>query len=247
MGINSSSDSQIYDLDADGGTTVLLTTDGDLFHKYPSWSPYGDRIAFAASKVDGGFTQIFVMNIDGKGRQQITFESSNSTQPRWSPDNEHILFRSDREGNWDLFIMNTDGTDAKNITQHPDNDGDFGFDWSPDGQRVAFESYRNKIADIYIVNSDGSGLINLTQSPGPNPQYSFPSWSPDGRKIVLSKADVFHPDLYIMDLETREMTRLTFTDDAGETEAAWGPLHTKGTVIEQIGWGWLKQFLSQPR
>ena len=83
--------------------------------------------------------------------------------PAYSPNGEQIAFVSERDGAYDIFIMNADGTEKRNITRSLSRD--FAPTWAPDGSRIAFHSYVGGSWDIYVINIDGSGLFNLTRKP----------------------------------------------------------------------------------
>lgn len=90
-----------------------------------------------------------------------------------------IVFSSDRDGNSEVYIMNSDGTGQTNLTNNPASD--WGAAWSPDGTKISFASDRSGNYDIYTMNPDGSNVTNITNSPeneGP------PIWSPDGTKMI---------------------------------------------------------------
>lgn len=95
-----------------------------------------------------------------------------------------IAFVSSRDGNPEIYTINTDGTNLTRLTNDPAVDEQPA--WSPDGQRIAFVSERSGNSEIYVMNSDGSGVVRRTFSGG-YPQD--PSWSPDGTKIVYSAAN----------------------------------------------------------
>jgi hypothetical protein len=93
-----------------------------------------------------------------------------------------IAFASNRDGNWEIYVMNADGSGQINLTNNPADDGV--PSWSPDGRRIAFVSNRDGNLEIYVMNADGSsGQINrLTNNPADD---VVPSWSPDGRRIAF--------------------------------------------------------------
>ncbi len=84
-----------------------------------------------------------------------------------------IAFVSERDGNREIYVMNTDGSDQTNLTDDPADDGV--PVWSPDGSRIAFVSDRDGNREAYVMNADGSGQTNLTDNPAVD---GSPAWSP---------------------------------------------------------------------
>jgi dipeptidyl aminopeptidase/acylaminoacyl peptidase len=128
------------------------------------------------------------MNADGSGQINLSNHPALDDKPTWSPDGTKLAFRSDRDGNQEIYVMNADGTGQTNLTNHAANDG--GPDWSSDGTKIAFNSDRDGNLEVYVMNPDGSGLTNLTN----NPAHDYePDWSPpppDGDSDgVLDTAD----------------------------------------------------------
>ncbi len=88
--------------------------------------------------------------------------------------NMKIAFESNRSGNYEIYVMNADGTHQINLTRHPKADRH--PDWSPDGTKIAFTSNQDGDFDIYVMDADGSNLVNLTQDGIGNDKN--PSWQP---------------------------------------------------------------------
>jgi Tol biopolymer transport system component len=82
--------------------------------------------------------------------------------PTWSPDGRRIAFDSNRQGNYEIYTMKTDGSDQLRLTRSPADDGP--TSWSPNGQTIAFDSGRNGNYAIYEMNTDGSDQRLLTAS-----------------------------------------------------------------------------------
>ncbi len=123
-------------------------------------SPSGSgRIAFVSDR--DGDDEIYVMNADGSGVEQLTFNDSVDGDPSWSPDGGRIVFVSDRDGDadvYDIYVMNADGSGVEQIT---DGCGNGAPVWSPDGDRIAFTS----LGDVFVMYSDGTGVVQLTGNP----------------------------------------------------------------------------------
>ncbi len=129
----------IYVMNADGtGRTRLTTASG--FDFFAAWSPDGSKIAFTSSrdstKPDNN-SAIYVMNADGTGQTRLTTVSGDdwapvwslAWSPAWSPDGLKIAFDSARDGNWEIYVMNADGTGQTRLTTNGAEDSDPA--WSP--------------------------------------------------------------------------------------------------------------------
>ena len=116
---------EIYVMDADGKNQERLTENrrNDLS---PSWSPDGERIAFA-SDGKGNFEnfEIYVMDADGGNQQRLTNNPAYDWSPSWSPDGERIAFASEMDGNFEIYVIDADGGNQQNLTNNPH------FDASP--------------------------------------------------------------------------------------------------------------------
>jgi Tol biopolymer transport system component len=73
-----------------------------------------------------------------------------------------IAFNSDRDGNYEIYVMNADGSDQINLSENAADD--ICPAWSPDGKRVAFSTDRDGNYEIYVMNADGSDQIRLTNN-----------------------------------------------------------------------------------
>lgn len=109
--------------------------------------------------------------------------------PMLSPDGQRICFQSNRTGDWEIFVMNIDGSNLQQLTHAPGFDG--GPVWSPDGKKIVFPSERDNDPEIYIMDADGAHQKRLTNTPGDD---SHPHWFPDGSTIIFNSARTT-PDL----------------------------------------------------
>ena len=92
-----------------------------------------------------------------------------------------IAFSNDRDGDREIFVMDADGTNVRQLTTN--NDSPVGLAWSPDGKQIAFSSFRNPDREIFVMDVDGTNVRQLTT----NDDLDFdPAWSPDGKQIAFS-------------------------------------------------------------
>lgn len=77
--------------------------------------------------------------------------------------NGKIVFTSDRTGNFEIFVMNANGSGVTQLTHDPAEDRE--PVWSPDGSKIVFVSTRDGNYDIFVMNADGTGQTNLTRHP----------------------------------------------------------------------------------
>ncbi len=146
-----------------------------------------------------------------------------STQATFPGDNGKIAFATNRDGNYEIYAMNPDGSSQTNLTNDAANDS--GPAWYPNGSKIAFTSDRDGNDEVYVMNSDGSGVTRLTN----NAARDFdPAWSPDGSKIAFaSTRDHAEPELYVMNADGSGTVRLT-NNTVSDTHPEWSPA---GTLI----------------
>ena len=138
------------------------------------WSPDGSSITYYAASLDKGIGHICVVDVDGSNLRTVLSEPPGYlVEPSWSPDGQRIVYRSIRDGNHEIYVVNVDGSGDTNLTN--DAATDLEPDWSPDGQWIIFGSDRSGDFELYAMRSDGSEVTRLTDTPGKD---SDPSWSP---------------------------------------------------------------------
>lgn len=113
---------QIYKMNIDGADIVRLTTgEGEAVN--PSWSPDGQRIAFAWTKgFEPGNYNIFLMDVATRNIVQLTHGAGRNENPVWAPDGIHIVFSSKRGHGNQIFTMLADGTQVKQLTTQGNNE-----------------------------------------------------------------------------------------------------------------------------
>ncbi len=99
-----------------------------------------------------------------------------------APTTAKIVFTSNRNGNAEIYIMNTDGSEQVNLTQH--NASDYDPVWSPTGEEILFVSDRGGAKDLYLMNADGTNVRKVFQR---IVGRESPTWSPDGKQLAYHR------------------------------------------------------------
>ncbi len=244
--------SEIYVMNADGTNPINLTQSVERPDGTSSWSPDGKQIAFTSDELfvwdDGFHSDIWVMDADGGNPRNLTNHHAQDEAPDWSPDGMQIAFSSNRNrdwefennviGNWEVFVMNAEGTNPTNLTNHLATDGS--PDWSPDGKQIAFSSNRDGNSEIYVMSADGANPINLTNHPA---RDVGATWSPDGKQIAFSSNRDGDWEIYVMSADGANPINLT-QHPAWDSAPSWGstrPLDVSSNGRLVALWGNIKR------
>ena len=105
-----------------------------------------------------------------------------------APTTPKILFTSTRDGNREIYMMNPDGSEQVNLTQHPASDMD--AVWSPTGDKILFVSNRQgtRVRDLYVMDADGSNVRRVFKKKAKG-RRERPTWSPDGKQFAYNYTD----------------------------------------------------------
>ncbi|HEY0099890.1 MAG TPA: di-heme oxidoredictase family protein [Pyrinomonadaceae bacterium] len=137
----------------------------------------GPRIVFM-----GDNQLISVMGFDGGQYGVVGNSPVTGVYPAFSPDGTQIVFQRSVGGNINIFVMNNDGTNLRQLT----NTGvDMSPAWSPNGTKIAFGSRRTGIWQIFLMNPDGTNQVNISNS---NANDSWPAWSSNSGSITFTRS-----------------------------------------------------------
>jgi Tol biopolymer transport system component len=166
---------------------------------HPNWAKCCDKIAYIT--IGENFQDhIFVYDVEEENSKQLTVSGGNKMHPSWSKDGSKLLFTSDITGNYEIWMIDTDG----NETQVTHSEGlDDWADWSWDGNKIVFVSDRAGSRDIWIKELESGKLIQLTTDPGIDNQ---PNWSPDDRKIAFTSNRAGSLDIWIIKVRAADGT-----------------------------------------
>ncbi len=197
--VQNGSDPEAYIVTADGESTMELTS--IKADEIGGWSYDGSTVAFVI-RHDPDAQGIYLRNPDGVNQVRLTNTSDYS--PVWSPNAHKLAFLSDRDGNPEVYVMNTDATEQQRLTQTQSSEYDIA--WAPDGRKIAYVSERDGNAEIYVVDIRSGETSRLTRN---NVRDDQPVWSRDSKQIAFVSYLDGDGEIVVMDANGRNQKRLT--------------------------------------
>lgn len=128
-----------------------------------------------------------------------------------------IAFATDRDGNYEIYVMNADGTNQRRLTNDPDYN--IQPSWSPDGTQVAFYSGHEGKYSLDIIDADGTQQRQLADDVEINSRG--PSWSPDGMQLTFMAEREGHHNIYVIRSDGTQEHQLTKGEDFDNP--VWSP------------------------
>ena len=113
------------------------------------------------------------MNADGSSPKRITFQGSYNTGAAWSPDGKWIAYESRVGGQYDIWLIDPEGSTNVPLVEHPATDES--ASWSPDSRKIVFSSNRRGRKDLYVADIQGGSPRRITQAEGDS---TSPAWGP---------------------------------------------------------------------
>jgi tricorn protease len=179
---------------------------------------------------------IWIANEDGGGAMRLTDNRARDQFPRFSPDGQWIAFSSNRDGNYDVYLVPAAGGKPKQLTFHSADDNVVG--WTPDGKNVIFSSIRGNgafptIPTLWEVSVEGG----IERAVGTD-WGAYASYSPDGSKMAFTRHPAvwsrkhyrgsYAADLWVEDLATKKFTKVIDDDYKGNRQ--W-PMYARNGEI----------------
>ncbi|MBN2332854.1 MAG: PD40 domain-containing protein [Deltaproteobacteria bacterium] len=189
---------------------------------------FSSKIAFVATKTEHGIKEIYTMDYDGNGLQQVTSNGGINLSPTWSHDVTKLAYTSYKRNNPDLYILDFSRGREKLIA---DKKGlNTAAEWSQTNQQfVLMQSFEDN-AEIAIISTTTGQLIRrLTNNWASD---ASPCWAPSGKEIAFVSDRAGSPQIYIMDHRGKDLRRITHTGNYN-AHPDWSS-HTNKIVFSSI-------------
>jgi Tol biopolymer transport system component len=175
---------------------------------------------------------VWSINPDGSGAADLTPGTTFAEErPSASADGNKVVFQTFRDGGWNIFEMNADGSGQIDLTNTESPVVNFEPALSPDGTEVTFmrQNFTPGEQDIWAVSSNGTGAVDLTSSPGV--EETSPEYSPDGTRIAYISTGPkpccdpeYNNDIWVMNANGSSPKQLTKTNfPIQNTSPTWSP------------------------
>jgi Tol biopolymer transport system component/predicted Ser/Thr protein kinase len=151
--------------------------------------------------------------------RQVFASTSEDSAPAFSPDGQHIAFGSSRSGDFEIYVAESDGSNAVQLTsmKAPDTGSP---SWSPDGKQIAFDSRYEGHSDIFLINASGGSPRRVTNEPYDN---EVPTWSQDGRWVYFASNRSGKWQVWKVLADGGSAVQVTTNGGFGQVEAREGP------------------------
>jgi Tol biopolymer transport system component len=134
----------------------------------------------------------------------------------YSPDGSRIVYASNRDGNYELYVVDADGQNSQRLTMTTANEGE--PSWTPDGTEIVYQSDASGGLQVWIMDADGSNQRALTEGTAANLE---PTVSPDGSRILFTSVRDENYEIYVMGVDGSNQRNLTQAANSHERAPAW--------------------------
>ena len=154
-----------------------------------SLSPNGKRLASDTTDPASQNTDVWTYDLETESAKRLTFDPSIDSMPVWSPDSSRMVFASNREAKFDLYLKDANGAQEEKIVAQ-DGPDRFPTDWSPDGKSVIYE----RGSDLWILNLPD---LRMTQFSKASSTLKNARFSPDGRWVAYGSNESGRWEIYV--------------------------------------------------
>jgi dipeptidyl aminopeptidase/acylaminoacyl peptidase len=209
--------SELFRVNIDGTNLAAIGGNVDFWAERPSYCPCANELTYDSNILDfEAFGDVGKYWRNDRGDFEIYHASETALNrltdnadfsdimSSWEHSGARIVFSSNRDGDYEIYVMSRTGTEQTRLTMEGGEDYD--PSWSPDGTKIAFSSNRDGDFDIYVMNVDGSNQTRLTDNEFADRN---PSWSPDSTRLVFDTNRDGNLEIYAMDVDGSSQTRLT--------------------------------------
>jgi len=209
----------------------------------PAWSVDGRSIAFSATT--GGYSDLFIYDLESNSLRQVTKDRFADLQPAWSPDGRHVAFVTDRfsttlstldAGPYGLAVLDVE-PGAIWALRTFDHGKSINPQWAPDGRRLYFLSDRSGITNVYVVDVETGDLRQITNLDAGtsgitalSPALSSPA---DANRLAFSAYEAGKLGIYIID-DPRVLTGVAVAPLAGDLAAALPPVARQSDSLAKL-------------
>ena len=201
---------QLVLTDLEGSWPRALTNDSLGDHWDARSSPDGHFIVYNLRRFDD-LNRLDIILLEIATGKQVTLygvPSVRASLPKWSPDGKWISFVAQESQREELYLIKPDGTGLHQLTGAGDDI--FQYEWSPSGKQILAVVNVNGSFELSLIETETGSRSDLRGGMG---LHSNPNWSADGSYITFEfESPLLPPDLYRMDLKSREVTQLTFSN-----------------------------------
>jgi len=182
------------------------------------------------TSVRTGDTEIFVVDPEMGDAQNLTRSpSSEDRYPAWSPDGTKVAFTSNRDGTFNLYVMDADGKTVRQLTHEKPPAVCYFPSWSGDGKQIVFGLDDGKKGWMCSISPDGSNFKRIAEG-------RDPCISPDGKTIAFTEKVGRGYCVFVMDADGRNVRQLTtHEDEIGAVCPIWSPDSNKILYADQVG------------
>ena len=163
-------------------TTPIALPMADV--KAPRPSPDGREVAFHVIQPDG-VMNVWTQPLDGRPRRRVTSDAEAISYPIWSPDGKSLAVEIKRGDQTRVGVVSRDGGAVAELTS--ERGQSWPNSWSPDGEWIAFAGQRDGVWNIWKVSRRTRESRQLTHFTSANEYVRYPTWSPDGARIVFER------------------------------------------------------------